>query len=199
MKKAILHLSKDPHLKDIISEVTLGANFRDDPNPYHSLMRAIVFQQLSGKAAATIHRRFLALYNGRHPSPKQLLKTEIEALRSVGLSRQKATYLQNIAQFWLNHNLDNHPWDESSDEELIALLSQIKGVGTWTVQMLLIFTLNRIDVFPIDDLGIQKAIVKKYRLRSTGKRLKERMMQIAQPWSPYRSIACRYLWKWLGS
>ncbi len=125
------------------------------------------------------------------------MKKTDEELRAVGLSRQKAAYVQNVAQFWLDHKLENKDWDLVSNEAVLEELTQIKGVGTWTAQMLLMFTLRRKDVFPVDDMGIQKAIVKRYRLRSKGKKLKERMLQISKAWSPYRTLACRYLWIWI--
>ncbi len=195
-KKGREHLSKDPLFREIIEQVKLP-RIQRDANVYHALLRAIIFQQLSGKSASTIHQRFLDKFSGSYPKPKKLVSCTDEELRAVGLSRQKANYVRNVAQFWLDHQLQKMDWNRTTNEEVLNLLTQIKGVGTWTVQMLLMFTLNRPDVFPTGDLGIQNAIVKRYRLRSKGKKLTQRMEQIASAWSPYRTLACRYLWRWI--
>ena len=195
-KKGREHLSKDPKFKEIIDSVALPRIQRDRV-VYHALVRAIIFQQLSGKAASTIHERFLALFDGAYPPHRQLNRYSDEQLRAVGVSRQKSAYIRNVARFWDDHGLHSHDWDRMPDKEVLDFLTQIKGVGTWTVQMLLMFTLRRPDIFPVDDLGIQNAMVKRYRLRSKGRRLKERMLEISKSWSPYRTLASRYLWVWI--
>ncbi len=194
--RAIAYLSKDIKLKGIIDEVTLPDE-DNDGNIYYALLRAIIYQQLSWKAAGTIHSRFLGLYGDTYPNPDQLLVATQEELRAVGLSRQKYGYVQNVAQYWNDNQLLDMAWITKSDDEVINELTEIKGVGTWTVQMLLMFTLDREDVFPLGDVGIQNAIVKIYNLRSKGKKLKIRMEQISKVWSPHRTLACKYLWKWI--
>lgn len=201
-KKAINHLSKDIIFKKVIKDIKLEPASRDS-SVYESLIRSITSQQLSVKAAATIHGRFLDLFKNRYPDPKKVIKMETEELRSAGLSRQKSGYVQNVAHFFIKEKLFNQEdWSKRSDDEIIEQLTEIKGVGKWTVQMILMFTLDRSDVFPIDDLGIQNAIIKHYDLegnysktRTDQKKLKQRMVEISEQWSPYRTLACRYLWK----
>ncbi len=195
-KKAIAHLSQDPLFKEII-EVTKISRSKSDGDAYTSLIRAIVYQQLSGKAAGTIHERFLALFKNGYPEAKHLIRFSEEELRAVGLSRQKGSYIQNVANFWIDNKLKNTDWKKLSDDEIIEMLTEIKGVGVWTVQMLLMSTLKRPDVFPTNDLGINNAIIKRYRLRSKGKQLTKRILKISEAWSPYRSTACLYLWRWI--
>lgn len=159
-------------------------------------MRTIIFQQLSGKAAATIHARFLELFPQRYPDAKRLLDLDEQTLRDVGLSRQKGGYLRNVAKYWSDERLHTIDWKRSNDEEILALLTPIKSLGISSVQMLLMLTLQRPDVFPLGDLGVRNAIIKKYRLRSTGKNLDNRITQIATRWSPYRTLASLYLGSW---
>lgn len=175
-----------------------------DRTVYTSLIGSIVSQQLSVKAASTIHGRFLDLFKDQHPEPKQIIKMDIETLRSVGLSRQKASYIQHVADFFITEKLMDKEWSKIPDDDIVTYLTQIKGVGKWTVQMILMFTLNRPDVFPIDDLGIQNAMIRLYKLegkysreRTDQKALREELHLISENWSPYRTIACRYLWKYL--
>ena len=160
------------------------------------MLGSIFSQHLIIKAATTIFNRFCAIFPDNYPHPDLVTELEPAQLRLVGLSNQKAGYLQNVAHFSLNNDLENHRWDKMSDEEIIEFLSQIKGVGKWTVQMLLMFTLGRPDVFPVDDLGIQQAMIRLYQLNETGKDLKKKMQEIAEPWQPFRTVACRYLWRW---
>ena len=195
-KKAIAHLSQDPLFKEII-ETTKISRSKSDGDAYAALIRAIVYQQLSGKAAGTIHSRFLALFKNGYPEAKRLIRFSEEDLRAVGLSRQKGSYIQNVANYWIDNKLDKIDWKKLSDEEIIEMLTEIKGVGVWTVQMLLMSTLKRPDVFPTNDLGINNAIIKRYRLRSKGKQLTKRILKLSEAWSPYRSTACLYLWSWI--
>lgn len=194
-QQALKHLSKDPKLKTAIAAVKLPET-SEDRDVYNSLLRSIISQQLSVKAAATIYGRFLDLFEDQKPLPSLLLAKTTEELRSVGLSKQKSGYMQNIANFAINNKLQDVNWDDYNDEEVIKFLTEIKGVGVWTVQMILMFTLNRDDVFPSADLGIQQAIQKLYGIEGKGKELIKQMNVIAEPWAPYRSLACRYLWKW---
>jgi DNA-3-methyladenine glycosylase II len=154
---------------------------------------------LSGKAAATIHGRFLDLFPEAYPFPEALLALDLPTLRSAGLSRQKATYIQNVAEFFQRENLIGKDLADMDDETVIRYLTQIKGVGRWTVEMLLMFTLNRPDVLPLDDLGIQQAMQLLYNFEEKGRALKKRMLELAEPWRPYRTYASLYLWRWKDS
>jgi DNA-3-methyladenine glycosylase II len=192
------HLRKDPVLAPLI------VNVRELPgvqvNIPIRLMSAIVSQQLSTRVAAVIWSRFLGLYNGREPSCKRVLETPTEKLRSVGLSEAKVNYVKSVASFWLEQKITAKRLSTLSDEEVIQLLTQIKGVGVWTVQMLLMFSLGREDVFAPDDGGIQKAMAYLYGLEDGNKRrLKDCMNAIAEQWSPFRSYACLHLWEWKDS
>jgi DNA-3-methyladenine glycosylase II len=193
--RALRHLrASDPVLAGILH----GRPFDSYPNAdvYLDLLESILSQQLSVKAAATIFGRFRALFPGGYPDPRTLAALSDAALRAAGVSRQKAGYLRNVAAFALAHDLSRAGLDRLSDDELMELLTQIKGVGRWTAEVLLMFSLGRPDVFPADDLGIQVAMKKLYRLRGAGPRLRRRMIAIAERWRPHRSLACRYLWRW---
>lgn len=194
-KKAIIHLSKDPVMAGLIAAVTPKVN-QSIGDVYADLLSSIVSQQISTKVAKVIHGRFLDLYQGETPSPLQILDTEYDVLRSVGLSNQKTAYMINIAQFWVDHRLMDTDWNAMSDQQILDLLTQIKGVGEWTVQMILMFTLEREDVLPVEDLVIQLSMVKHYEISYDKKaELKRKMKEVAQQWSPYQTIACKYLWR----
>ncbi len=193
--RAIEHLRQDERLGVVIAAISLPP-LSPDGDLYHGLVRAIIYQQLSGKAAGAIYGRFLALFPDGYPHALQLAGLEAEQLRAAGLSRQKLSYLQNVARFFLDGHLEAENWNAWEDEATIQQLSQIKRVGRWTVQMLLMFTLGRPDVFPTDDLGIQQAMARLYEIPENGRALRQRMESIAEAWRPYRSYACRYLWKW---
>lgn len=196
MKEEIFeHLSRDPRLAAVMPLIKLP-EIETHNDIYVELMGSIVSQQLSVKAAATIYGRFLDLFPDRNPSPEHVLAIDVEILRGVGLSYQKAGYIQNIARYWIENQAHNKDWMSTTDDDIIAELTQIKGVGKWTVQMILMFRLNRLDVFPIDDLGIRQGMVKLYNVEETGKDLIKRLHEIAEPWRPYRTIACRHIWKW---
>lgn len=188
------HLQKDPVLKPIVEQIVLPQLYFQD-NVFKELTESIISQQLSTKVAATITKRFHLLLGTDYPTPEDVLDKETEEKRSIGLSYQKVGYMDNIARFWLEHNLTSVKWSEVPDEEIMKLLTQIKGVGKWTVEMVLIFSLLRKDIFPYDDLGIRQQMVRLYNLESTGKQLIKDMEEIAESWRPYRSVASRYLWK----
>jgi DNA-3-methyladenine glycosylase II len=194
LKEAIEHLHQDPHLSRVIKTVEMP-DFNPSKNIYIDLLESIVSQQLSVKVADVIFKRFLSLFPDNYPHAELLVSLELDRLRSVGLSYQKANYLQNVAQFSINNNLENINWAAMSDDEIIQYLTEIKGVGKWTVQMLLMFSLGRPDVFPVDDLGIQQGMTKIFRLQETGKDLKNKMILLAEPWRPWRTVACRYVWR----
>lgn len=188
------HLRRDPRLLPLVEQVHLPerTEFR---GLYIDLLDSIVSQQLSGKVATVIFNRFLNLFPNREPHAELLAALDLPALRTVGLSQQKASYLINVAQFALQNDLENHPWHDMSDDEIVAFLTQIKGVGRWTVEMLLMFSLQRPDIFPIDDLGIRQAMILLFNFEETGKALKDRMIACAEPWRPFRTLASRYLWR----
>ncbi len=194
----VAHLSQDVRLKSVI-EVASPYEWTAGGSVYADLLGSIISQQVSVKAAAAVQKRFLNLFSDGYPHLEQLLSLSEEQLRSTGLSRQKATYVRNIAEFFAHERLLDYDWSQHEDEEIIRLLTQIKGVGRWTVEMILMFTLQRPDVFPLDDLGIRNAMIRLYGIEETGKALKPRLLEIAEPWRPYRTHACRYLWRWKDS
>jgi DNA-3-methyladenine glycosylase II len=195
MVAAIRHLQQDQVLKPLVDQLAYPQNLGEG-DVYFALVRSIVSQQLSVKAAATIFERFLNLFEDGYPHIDQTLSFSIESLRQVGLSRQKASYIQNVADFFQEHQIHQTNWEQHSDDEVIQLLTQIKGVGTWTVQMIQMFSLNRPDVFPIGDLGIRQAMIQLYEVETSGKQLHKDLTEIAENWRPYRSIACKYLWNY---
>ena len=191
----IVHLSKDKKLAAAIREPMEPLQARK--NIPLRLMASIMGQQLSTKVAKVIYHRFLDLYNGEEPTPQQVLATPPEVLRSIGLSNAKVSYVHNVARFCIEQNIEDHTLLPMSNEAIIELLTQIKGVGRWTVEMLLMFTLGREDVFATDDLGIQQAMIKLYNLKVTDKKaLKEKMLKLSAKWKPYRTYACMHLWRW---
>jgi len=187
-------IRKDPALKRVIDGRAPVRRYHEH-DVYLSLLASIVSQQLSVKAADTIFRRFLDLFPDHYPHPERLLRKRSSTLRKAGLSRQKASYLKAVAAFAKRRGMDYSVLNRMSDRAIIELLTEIQGVGRWTVEMLLMFPLDRPDVFPADDLGIQRAMKSLYRLRVSGPRLKPRLERIAERWRPYRSIACKYMWQ----
>lgn len=194
MKKAIKqHLNRDKRLAELIKTIELPQS-NPDGDVYFALTRSIVSQQLSTKAAATIYGRFLDLFDNRYPDIETVLNFSIEELRAVGLSRQKASYIQNVATFFQRKAAVD--WSKLSDDEIIDQLTEIKGVGKWTVEMILMFTLERLDVLPLGDLAIRNRMIQLYEVTITGRALKPELTEIAESWRPYRSVACQYLWAW---
>lgn len=192
----IAHLSKDKTLKTVLDTTTISFD-RDTPDVYLALLRAISAQQLSAKAARTIFKRFLMLFEDEYPLPEVLKEMDIDTLRTAGLSKPKANYMLNVAHYFSEHKLMEKDWDALSDDAIIDNLVNIKGVGKWTVQMILIFSLGREDVFPIDDLVVRQNIVQLYDIQAvTKKELYKSVHEVAEQWQPYRSIASRYLWAW---
>lgn len=190
------HLSRDSRLRKVLATQD-AIELSSRKNIPLRLCASIMSQQLSVKVAKVIYERFLKLFNKTNPTPQEIAAVEIEELRSIGLSNAKAQYIHNVAQFCLENKLSDARLRKMSDEDIIALLTQIKGVGRWTVEMLLMFTLGREDVFALDDYGIQTAMKKLYKLEDVDKKqLKEKMLQISAKWSPYRTYACLHLWQW---
>jgi DNA-3-methyladenine glycosylase II len=192
MRKAVNHLKKsDPVLAAIIDRVG-ACRMEFGPPEFQSLAESIVYQQLNGNAAATIFKRFTALA-GEPVVPEGILKLTDAQLRSVGLSKQKSSYLKDMAGRAVRGELDFTRLPGMTDDEVIQHLTQVKGVGVWTAHMFLMFTLRRPNVLPTGDYGIQVAIKKHYKKRKMPK--PEVMTKIAKSWEPYRSVACWYLWR----
>ena len=192
----IAHLSKDRKLKKLL-ETGEPHQLKKRKNICTYLCASIMSQQLSTKVATVIHNRFLALYGGKEPSPQQILDTAFESLRGIGLSNAKVSYVKNVAQFEMESGMDAKKLQKMNNEEVIEYLVQIKGVGRWTVEMLLMFALGREDVFAVDDLGIQNAMIRLYKLDAKDKKkLREQLLNISAKWAPYRTYACLHLWRW---
>lgn len=195
-KKAITHLKKDKILKKVIDSSSKEIKPSLEFDIYHFLLESIVSQQLSVKVADIIFARFLDLFPDRYPTAKTLIAIEDDVLRAAGLSYRKASYLKNVAEFSLKNTMDFEFLQTKSDQEFIDYLIGIKGVGKWTIQMILMFPMDRPDVFPVDDLGIQNNIKAIYGLTSEKKILKEEITKIAESWTPFRTLGCKYVWNW---
>ena len=193
----LLHLSKDRRLKQLIDQHTEPLSLTRQKDIVFYLCASIMSQQLSTKVAHTIRQRFLDLFGGRAPAPEEILAVSPAALRSIGLSNAKVSYVLNVARFAVEQGLDHRKLNKMENEEVIAYLTQIKGVGRWTAEMLLMFGLAREDVFAIDDWGVQNAMIHIYKLdREDKKAFREKLLKISAKWSPYRTYACLYLWRW---
>jgi len=192
MKKAIFHLKKsDPVMRTIIESVGPCRMEYGEPT-FHSLAESIIYQQLNGKAAETIFKRFTDAA-GTPLTPEGILKLTEQQMRAVGLSKQKSSYLRDMAQKTQSGSLNFEKLADMTEADIIAHLTQVKGVGVWTAHMFLMFTMRRPDVLPTGDYGIQVAMKKHYRKRKLPK--PKDMEKIAKAWSPYRSVACWYLWR----
>jgi len=192
MRKAVNHLKKsDPVLAAIIEQVGPCKMQFGEPT-FHSLAESILYQQLNGKAAMTIFNRFTAAA-GDPLTPKGILRLSDAEMRAVGLSKQKTAYLRDLALKTRDGLMEFEHLPELPEDEVIAHLTQVKGIGVWTAHMFLMFTLRRPDILPTGDYGIQAAIKKHYKKRKWPK--PDVMQKIAKPWIPYRSIACWYLWR----
>jgi 3-methyladenine DNA glycosylase/8-oxoguanine DNA glycosylase len=196
--KARRHLARrDPVLRDLMrAHGPCGLSARQHTDPFKALIRAIVGQQLSTKAAATIFARFEALYDS-FPTPAHVIATPDERLRGVGLSGQKLGYLRDLCERMVSGELPLQALDDLDDESVVERLTQVKGIGRWTAEMFLIFRLARPDVLPVGDLGIVKAVQRAYKLRKAP--TADRLVRIGEAWRPYRSVACWYLWASLNN
>jgi DNA-3-methyladenine glycosylase II len=187
----------DPVLAALIDRVG-PLTLTTEPDLWWSLVDAIISQQLSVKAAATISGRVAALApDGGRPGPETLLSTPDDVLRACGLSRAKTRYVQDLAARWLDGTLRHDRLHAMDDGEVVAELTQVKGVGVWTAEMVLIFNLGRPDVFPVDDLGVRNAVQRAYGLPE--RPAKADLLRMGEPWRPYRSLASRYLWRSLAA
>jgi len=198
-KEILNHLKNDDILYQAIINLDTEIRPELDIDIYHSLLSSIVSQQLSTKVVRIIWNRFTDLFVEGYPDPEILLSKDHDILRGIGLSNSKANYVKNVAEFKLTNDMSFDFLQTKSDEEIIAYLSQIKGVGKWTVQMILMFPMDRPNVFPVDDLGIQNAMKGLYSIALEKKELKAKMIEIASVWEPYRTLASKYLWKSLGT
>lgn len=194
-KEILLHFKRDKILFNAISDLDTEIRPEIDIDIYHSLLSSIVSQQLSTKVVKIIWNRFTDLFVDGYPDAESLLSKEHEILRRIGLSNSKANYVKNVAAFYLENNMSFDYLQAMSDDQIIEYLSQIKGVGKWTVQMILMFPMDRPNVFPVDDLGIQNSMKRLYEIDLEKKELKIRMNEISLQWEPYRTLASKYLWK----
>ncbi|MFQ5744048.1 MAG: DNA-3-methyladenine glycosylase family protein [Acidobacteriota bacterium] len=195
LRAAERHLKgSDPVMATLVSRI--GRCRLDDvqrTRGFEALTEAIVYQQLSMQAAATIHRRFKKVLGGRRPSPEAILACSTGQLRGAGLSRQKIGYLRDLAGKVKNGSLSLRRLPHLDDDEAIAALTRVKGIGRWTAQMYLIFRLGRLDVLPVDDLGVRDSARRLYGLAELP--AAPQLERVAEPWRPYRSVACWYLWR----
>jgi DNA-3-methyladenine glycosylase II len=194
LTSALKHLKKDRKLAKIIDNIG-RYNLTITKNPYESLIEAIITQQLSGKAADSISRKFRAIY-GRFPKPTDVLKTSDAELRKAGLSYMKISYIKDLSNKVESKQLRLANMKNLTDEEIIAELTLVKGIGRWTAEMFLIFSLGRQDVLPVGDLGLKKGIQRLYSMTELPE--KEQMEKMAEKWRPYRSVATWYLWRSLN-
>ncbi len=189
------HLKKDPKMATLMKAE--GYTLAKRKNTPIRLMASIISQQLSTKVAKIIFLRFLDLYEGKEPTCAQVLASAPETLRSIGLSNAKVSYVQNVAQFFADHKVTDRKLYGMEPEAVIELLTQIKGVGRWTVEMLLMFSLGHENVFAVDDLGIQQAMIQLYKIKyTTKKELRTKMLSKSAAWAPYKTYACLHLWNW---
>jgi len=195
--RARRHLARrDPVIRDLMrAHGKCGLADAQHADPFGALMKAIVSQQLSTKAAHTIFTRLIALFDGA-PTPRTLAALTDVQLRAVGLSGQKLRYMRDLAGKVEDGSLPLQALDAMGDDDVIVALTQVKGIGRWTAEMFLMFRLHRPDVLPLDDLGIVKAVQKAYGLRKTPSA--DRLQKIGEAWRPYRSVACWYLWRSLS-
>lgn len=212
--EALLHLTAaDPVMARLAERIGPVEVREDSANPFRSLARSIVFQQLSGSAAGTIFGRFLALFDGTaqvdpsirrsnpawqppegyFPKPAELLALDEETLRSAGLSRQKVASLRSLAEHFASGELGSEALDSWSDDEIVAHLTRVRGIGRWTAEMFLIFHLQRPDVLPVNDVGVNRAIARQYGLESPP--LPDKVLSIGAAWRPHATAACLYLWR----
>ena len=189
----VTHLRQaDARLGAVIARVG-GCTLRPRGQVYQSLFRSVLYQQLAGNAAAAIERRVKACFGGVTPPPDEFLRASTDALRSAGLSRQKLAYLRDLAAHFADGRLDGRRLARLPDDDLIAAVTTVHGIGQWTAHMLLIFSLGRPDILPVGDYGVRKGMQRLYRLRELPK--PQKMERIAAAWRPYRSIASWYLWR----
>ncbi len=192
-KKGLAHLRKsDPVLSRLITRHKIPPiELRKDL--YGALIRSIIFQQISGKAGASILKKFKGLYGNSIPTPKEFLSTPEKKVKSAGISPQKYSYLVDLSERILDGRLELKKFHRMDNDSVVTELDEVRGIGRWTAEMFLMFVLGRTDVLPVDDLGLQKGLRKVYGLRTLPS--EERFRKIASRWHPYCTIACLYLWR----
>ena len=190
-KKALFHLKKDLKLRKIIEKYDLP-NWQEKTDLFEDIVESIINQQLSGKAAATIFGRFKKLFKNKFPTPQQVLKVSDEKIRRCGISYPKIKYIKGLCSAIVKKELDLENLSNLKDEEVIIELTKIKGIGRWTAEMILIFSLKRSDVFSTGDLGLRTAVSK---LFNVDREDKIRIEKISKKWSPHRSLASWFLWR----
>lgn len=189
-------LSKDKKLKKILKDQPPFI-LKKQKKIYLRLCKSILSQQLSTRVANVLYERFLNLFDGREPSAQEVLDMPVASFRAIGFSLAKASYVHNVCRFFIENKLTDAQLHRMDNDEVIDLLTQIKGVGRWTVEMILMFSLGREDIFAIDDLGLKQRVVRLYMLEETdAKLLRKQILLISDKWSPYRTYACRHLWNW---
>tara|TARA_Y100001970_G_scaffold205843_1_gene250690 strand:- start:10037 stop:10651 length:615 start_codon:yes stop_codon:yes gene_type:complete len=190
LKNSIKHLAQDQKLKILINKHPIP-KFSTNTNYFDALSKSIIYQQLSGKVAKIIYVRFLSLFEKKNPTPNQYLKLPISTFRDIGLSKQKINYIRNLSKFFIAQN-NQYQFKNDSDQKIYSQLIEIKGIGQWTIDMFMMFTLCKPDILPVGDLGIKKAFKKLYNLEELPS--KSFMENKSLNWRPYRTIACCYLW-----
>jgi DNA-3-methyladenine glycosylase II len=196
LRKALVHLSSDPIMKKLIGRFGPIEFSPHQQDLFAEIVDSIISQQLSGKVAKVIYSRFEALFPDKKVDPKIILTIDDSKLRAIGTSWAKVKYIKDLATKALDGTIKLHLLDNMKDEEVVEYLVQVKGIGPWTAQMILMFSLGRPDVLPLNDLGIQKAFEQLYAVKRDNQK---KMLKIAEAWKPYRTIACRYLWKSLDN
>ena len=190
----IQYLSKDKVLSKIISKAK-PIELKKENKLYLALCHSIMSQQLSTKVADILRERFMELYKGKTPTPEMIVATPFTDLKKIGLSTSKIHYMFNVCDYFTSNNLTDKMLHALSDEAFIEMMTTIKGVGRWTAEMILMFSMGREDVFPVDDLGIQQQICRLYKIDTTVKaHMKMEMEKVASKWKPYRTYASMYLW-----
>lgn len=190
----LIQLTKDKKIQKLIQSLP-PIELKKRKNIYLQLCNSIMSQQLSIKVAAVFQQRFLDLFGGKTPNLQQILDTSIDTLHSIGLSNAKANYVHNVCSFFITEKITDAMLHKMSNGDIIKLLIQIKGIGSWTVEMILMFAMGREDVFAVDDLAIQQTMCKLYKIDTANKKaMKEKMIAISNKWIPYRTYGCRYLW-----
>jgi DNA-3-methyladenine glycosylase II len=194
LAEAISHLTEaDPILARVINSTDELPTFEPHTNYYQALVESIISQQLSVKAAASIEKRFYALFDGI-PSPEELVATDIERLRGAGLSRPKARYIQDLGTRVIDGTVVFETLSELTNDQIVEELTKVKGIGEWTVHMFLMFCMGRLDVLPVGDLGIRNGIQKLYKLPALPDTETVRAVAAQNGWSPYASVASWYIW-----
>jgi len=191
-KDAVQFLKKDPLLVEIITKIG-DYKIKIIKNHYESLVEAIINQQLTGSAANRISKNFRTLYSSKFPKPTDVINTPTSKLQKTGLSKMKIQYIKKLSQKIISKEVDLDSLSKLADDEVIIELTKIKGIGRWTAEMFLIFSLGRKDVLPVGDLGLKKGIQQLFSMKKLPEETK--VQKIAERWRPYRSIATWYLWK----